>query len=129
MVNNFTVDNIITGGMTQAAMLAASGYSAAAASRHDIYRPSCTQPIVSQPYPTPTGAAPQTVFPSPAAEDIYNARLGWYNPSQDMTQTSPVDYQQQQQQQQPRFDNRSPSCAQPVPTFRDAYKYGYDCKY
>ena len=120
-MNNFTVDNIITG-----SVLAAGGYpTGAAASRPDIYRPSCNQPIVSQPYPTNT-SIPQTVFPPtaavPAVEDIYNARA-WYTP--DLPQTSPIDYQQPQ-----RFDNRSPTCVQPNPVFRETYKpYGYDCKY
>lgn len=120
-MNNFTVDNLITGGMAPA-MLAASGY---ANTRPDLYRPSCNQPIVSQPYPTTT-APPQTVFPAtgvPGVEDVY--RQAWYSTPNDIPQTSPIDYNNQ------RFpDNRSPSCAQTTPSFRDAYKqYGYDCKY
>ncbi|XP_067940494.1 forkhead box protein C2-B-like isoform X2 [Watersipora subatra] len=107
-------------------VLAAGGYpTGAAASRPDIYRPSCNQPIVSQPYPAST-TVPQNVFPHTAAvpvvDDIYSTRT-WYNP--ELPQTSPIDYQQP-----PRFDNRSPTCPQPNPAFRDTYKpYGYDCKY
>lgn len=124
-INNFTVDTLITGGVTPA-MLAASGYPNV--SRPDLYRPSCNQPIVSQPYPSTT--APN-VFPSAAAvptamDEVY--RQSWYNTAPaEMPQTSPIDYNSQQ-----RFpDNRSPSCVQPTPSFRDAYKqYSYDvCKY
>lgn len=111
-MNNFTVDNLM------APMLAASGYpTGAVTSRPDIYRTSCTQPIVSQPY----ASVPQTVFPSPAGvpvDDMYN-RSTWYQP--DVGQTSPLDYQQPT-----RYDNRSPSCQPPL-AFRDTYKpYGYN---
>lgn len=109
-MNSFSVDNLVT-----PAMLA--GYTNV--SRPELYRSSCTQPIVSQPYPP---GAVQTVFPSPAggtlpAEDMYN-RPTWYGSTD---QVSPLEYQQQA-----RYDNRSPTsvtCPQPpTPSFRDHYK-------
>lgn len=111
------MDTIINGGM-----LTAGGYTNV--TRPDLYRTSCTQPIVSQAYPT--SGIPQTVFPPGTAvpvEEMYG-RSTWYNPAE-VGQSSPLDYQQQS-----RFDNRSPSCAQSATTtqsFRDsAYKaYGY----
>lgn len=116
-MNNFTVDTIING----AGMLTTGGYSNV--TRPDLYRSSCTQPIVSQPYPS--SGIPQTVFPPGSTvpvEEMYS-RSTWYNTAADVGQTSPLDYQQQT-----RFDNRSPSCAQSAApqSFRDSYKaYGY----
>jgi len=123
MGNNFSVDNLITGSMAPAML--SNGYTNV--SRSELYRSSCTQPAVSQPYPSTT-ALPQTVFPAGGVPDDMYTRASWYNPPE-AAQVSPLEYQQQQQQ---RYDNRSPNQLTQQAFRPDAYKsYSntYDCKY